>query len=857
MPWDPLGAWPNERRWIWLTVAFWVLLLRGPAFLEKVRATSDIIPDFFQEYASARNWFEGLPIYADHHQTVPRYLHVSLDDNHSHVFVNAHPPCSVMFALPFAKLDFTDAFLAWNLLSLSALAASLWIVLRQLRIPFQLWSAAPLLALLLLCHPLWEQIRLGQLTLLLLLLVTGSWAAERSTRPLLAGALLGAASAIKLFPAFLLVYFALRGRWRVVAAGLVIGAALTALSAIVLGFDAYRSYFLTVLPEIQWFRVGWNNDSLWGFWSRLFDPAPEHERDRSLTEPLFYSPALAKVLSLLSSAVITAFLAAAVRRDATGRRCDLTFALAVTAMLLISPICWDHYLLLLLVPLAVVWVGLPASRLVRAVFLVIVAAFWAGSPLVWTAFELNGRTATPVDSVGVLSYQFYALVAFFALVLTELRRESGRSHPPSDTTPQMLALGAVLMAVLWVHVLRSIWIHYGLFYGIGGDFGIYRSIAQAVRVEGVRAMYDLDLVASYARDLTSYYGPDAHDLFLGPAPFPAIYILPFLALTTCTPVVGYAIWTVVGLALAYTVVWGMARSPSRGWGLILSVLLSFPVVMALVYGQLAMLFLYGFFRAYRSFENRREFQAGLWSGTLYLKPQYLAPLLLVLLLKRRWRALGGLATAGLVVLLGSVAIVGPGGLHAQLEAMRAMSGFRDVMWIVGPGSMINWRGLLVNFLPEDVSDRTGQFVTVILSIATIAVLPLVWRGAWNPRTDRFPMQMLATVIVMMMASYHNHIHSASLLLVPGMAAAASKDSPRWLLPILMGGLYAPVVVYFVTASVVYVVWLIIALMLAALGIIVWAELSPPVRRSEASAPVGDASNAPHSCRATPDPMAVT
>ena len=33
-------------------------------------------------------------------------------------------------------------------------------------------------------------------------------------------------------------------------------------------------------------------------------PAPEHERDRSLTEPLFYSPALAKALSLISSAVI-------------------------------------------------------------------------------------------------------------------------------------------------------------------------------------------------------------------------------------------------------------------------------------------------------------------------------------------------------------------------------------------------------------------------------------------------------------------------------------------------------------------------------------------------------------------------
>jgi hypothetical protein len=786
MPWDPLGAWPNERRWIWLTAFFWILLLRGPAFVENLSAKSpqELVPDFFQEYASARSWFEGLPIYGDHHQTAPRYLHVSLDEKRAHVFVNAHPPTSVLLALPFARLDFADAFLAWNLVSRSALAASLWIVRRQLGIPFSPWSIAPLISLLLLCYPLWEQSRLGQLTLVLLLLVTGSWAAERSGRPWLAGALLGAATVIKLFPAFLLLYFALRGRWKVVMAGLVAIAGLTALTVIVLGLDAYRSYFLTVLPEIQWFRVGWNNDSLWGFWSRLFDPAPEHKRDRSLTDPLFYSPALAKALSLLSSAVTTAFLAAAVRRDATGRRCDLTFAIAVTAMLLVSPICWDHYLLLLLVPLAVVWLELPASPFARTLLLVIVAAFWAGYPLVWTAFDVNGRTATPMDSLGVLSYQFYALLAFFALALMELWTGEGRSNSSLGTARQVLALGAVLMAALWTHVLRSIWLSYGLFYCIGGDFGIYRSIAQAVRAHGARAMYDLSLVAPYALGLTGYYGPGAHNLFLGPGPFPAIYILPFLALTTCSPVVGYVIWTLSSLALAYAVVQGMARPPSRGWGLTLSSLLFFPVVMALVYGQLTMLFLYGFYRAYRSFEDGREFQAGQWCGALYLKPQYLVPLLLVLLLKCRWRALSGLVVAGMVVLLGSVAIVGPSGLRAQFETMRAMSGFRDVMWIVGPRFMINWRGLLANILPADVSDRVGQLVTAILSIATVAVLPLVWRGGWNARSDRFPTQMLATVIVMMMASYHTTttVHRCSSCRVwrwPPVATIPAGWCPSW------------------------------------------------------------------------------
>ncbi len=49
MAWNPLSAWPNERRWIWPTIAGWVLLLRGPGFVEAVQAGSlaNFIPDFF------------------------------------------------------------------------------------------------------------------------------------------------------------------------------------------------------------------------------------------------------------------------------------------------------------------------------------------------------------------------------------------------------------------------------------------------------------------------------------------------------------------------------------------------------------------------------------------------------------------------------------------------------------------------------------------------------------------------------------------------------------------------------------------------------------------------------------------
>lgn len=66
--------------------------------------------DYFQDWASARNWWEGIAVYSPHHVTVDRYLGEDfsrLPDGKLYaivatVTVNAHPPSSVLFYLPFA-----------------------------------------------------------------------------------------------------------------------------------------------------------------------------------------------------------------------------------------------------------------------------------------------------------------------------------------------------------------------------------------------------------------------------------------------------------------------------------------------------------------------------------------------------------------------------------------------------------------------------------------------------------------------------------------------------------------------------------------------------------------------------------
>ncbi len=61
------------------------------------------VPDLFQDWASARNRLDGRPIYTPHTVTVPVYFSYQRDSRDlGFIDYNAHPPTSVLAALPLA-----------------------------------------------------------------------------------------------------------------------------------------------------------------------------------------------------------------------------------------------------------------------------------------------------------------------------------------------------------------------------------------------------------------------------------------------------------------------------------------------------------------------------------------------------------------------------------------------------------------------------------------------------------------------------------------------------------------------------------------------------------------------------------
>jgi hypothetical protein len=278
----------------------------------------------------------------------------------------------------------------------------------------------------------------GQFNLILLLLLTGSWAAESTNRPCWAGVLLGTATAIKLFPGFLFVYFLLRRQWKAVMSGVLSFVVLTGLTVSVLGVETYKSYGNHVIPRVAVLRSGWINVSLPGLWTKLFDPITEEQVNPWVflgrVEPLWRSPALAGLGTWISCGVVVAVLARMVWHARSRVERDQAFRLSVIAMLLVSPITWNHYFLLLIIPLAVMWVRLPASNLVRALFLIVLLAVWVAPVPLYNAAIPEGHlhgTAYPLHTLCVLSFQSYTLLVLFALTAAMSRPKTVPAHLPS------------------------------------------------------------------------------------------------------------------------------------------------------------------------------------------------------------------------------------------------------------------------------------------------------------------------------------------------------------------------------------------------------------------------------------------
>ncbi|HEY7834410.1 MAG TPA: glycosyltransferase family 87 protein [Ktedonobacterales bacterium] len=140
--------------------------------------------------------------------------------------VSAHGGCTVwglpylyqpLLALllePLAAMPCADAWYVWQALNLVLWAACAFALARRAS-RVSPWLALFVAALALSFLPLIQGLAIGEIHVIILSICLAGAALERHDRPYLAGVLLGVGAVIKYFPALLILYYLLRGRWRV------------------------------------------------------------------------------------------------------------------------------------------------------------------------------------------------------------------------------------------------------------------------------------------------------------------------------------------------------------------------------------------------------------------------------------------------------------------------------------------------------------------------------------------------------------------------------------------------------------------------------------------------------------------
>jgi alpha-1,2-mannosyltransferase len=256
------------------------------------------------------------------------------------------PPFQALFFAPFAGLDALNVPLAevcWYLLNLAALVggAVLWVRALAPYLPglpqrwSEMWrSPTVLLALAAIAFPAQATFEHQNMNALLLCLLGAAALALVTGRDSHAGVFIGIATALKAYPGLLAVYLALRGRWRAAFVAALTTAGLTAVSALRYGWhggiDVVTSW-LSLHSAGAWpIRV--QNQSLYAWTARLsgVDPAP----------------IAWWLLAIATVALPLVWVASRLRSSSTdtlGGEMSLAMAVAV----LLSPIAWDHYWMLM------------------------------------------------------------------------------------------------------------------------------------------------------------------------------------------------------------------------------------------------------------------------------------------------------------------------------------------------------------------------------------------------------------------------------------------------------------------------------------------------------------------------------
>jgi len=256
-------------------------------------------------------------------------------------------PVSALVYLPLAHLPLEAAKATWFAISLAALAWSFALVGDLVPQPHRRYLLT--LSGLVLAKYFLHELRLGQINILVTLvtlLATRALVQNEARHNAAAGALAGAATALKPYAAVFFPYLVIRRKFTAVAAGVGALAIALLIPAIFYGFSGnlqvLREWAVTLSQSTPALLTNNDNVSVLAFFAKWLGPSP-----RALV-------AGAAVIGALGVLMLAVIVRGAKRRRGVVLEC----AMLLTLVPLISPLGWDYTFLMSLLGVALLVNGL-------------------------------------------------------------------------------------------------------------------------------------------------------------------------------------------------------------------------------------------------------------------------------------------------------------------------------------------------------------------------------------------------------------------------------------------------------------------------------------------------------------------
>ncbi len=327
------------------------------------------------------------------------------DCTRAQCFVNI--PIVALLFVPLAPLDPWVAGVLFSVIGLALLAAAVRHLARLAPVDLVVWVT-------LLSGPLYYSLRIGNTTHMLLFPLLVAFERLARGHQAMAAALLAGAVLLKPPLALFLPYFVARGKFRAAVVMAACTALAVAASIALFGLELHRFWFREFVVQHGSGPIGaYNVQSVNGFLAHLLTRGHLRDWYPIDVDPQFRMLAMGLTGVLVAAAGFACWRAGRPRSEAAWQT-ELWLVLCLTV--LIAPISWTHYYVLLIVPIASL-IGRYMSVNSRYRAALAAATILISLPVVVLSFQ--GRISNALYERLLISHYFYGGVVLLGLLIGE------------------------------------------------------------------------------------------------------------------------------------------------------------------------------------------------------------------------------------------------------------------------------------------------------------------------------------------------------------------------------------------------------------------------------------------------------